>query len=177
MQCAISQKCICIQWYGRSEIVKSCYFRIMFIHNIFLYTVMLHAVLQQLPARIFSVFLRQKEKHYQPLSGSGVVLSCTSYILIADSFPFALRVCKFPQSMKLLWQHRTKSVWRLCAVLPYKNKSRLCGQRWPLRNDFSYFFLFFVSCRSSCIRSARQVTARITAPPTTIQPTTTFRIW
>ncbi|MFQ8847952.1 hypothetical protein [Ruminococcus callidus] len=35
----------------------------MFIHNIFLYTVMLHA-------RIFSVFLRQKEKHYQPLSGS-----------------------------------------------------------------------------------------------------------
>ena len=85
--------------------------------------------LQQLPARIFSVFLRQKEKHYQPLSGSGVVLSCTSYILIADFFPFALRVCKFPQSMKLLWQYRTKSVWRLCAVLPYKNKSRLCGQR------------------------------------------------
>ena len=136
----------------------------------------------------------------------------------ADSFPFALRVCKFPQSVKLLGQYRTKSVWRLCtpsackfpvifhknareyikyslrflfhltenltthlshnlcAVLPYK-KSRLCGQRLLLRNDFSYFFLFFVSCRSSCIRSARQVTARITAPPTTIQPTTTFRIW
>ena len=123
------KKCICIQWDGQIESVKSCYFRIMFIHNIFLYTVMLHAVLQQLPARIFSVFLRQKEKHYQPLSSSGVVLSCTSYILIADSFLFALRVCKFPQSMKLLWQYRTKSVWRLCAVLPYKNKSRLCGQR------------------------------------------------
>ena len=124
------------------------------------------------PQRIFSVFPFISQKIWR----RNLHTSDTKQTLI-----FHKNAREYIQySLRFLF-HLTKNLTthlshNLCAVLPYK-KSRLCGQRWLLRNDFSYFFLFFVSCRSSCIRSAKQVTARITAPPTTIQPTTTFRIW
>ena len=172
---------------------------ILFVDGHFPDAVIPDGVFQQLSAQPLSPYFRQKKQHFQTIprdahKGNRLArcrfrsqqvlhaVKCRGNIGL-DVFDLFLREKCMRCPDRLFPDCQKRRHKRCGSVLYFTNfhSGFLSQKQKPPRrgddlcNTVLYFFAFFASCRSSSIRSARQVTARMPIPPPMTHPTTMFR--